>query len=172
MPVIYPEIEGNLADVNLIKINDLLERLPEHEFYAHNCDTENPQLVSGNFKVLLKTDSILSIEFQTDIKYQNEQREIFHALVINPNKDASVDISLIGLDPADLIPNFDRIKILPYIEKYNSEHKVNINTLAYQSGSNYVITWGISKSYFIIYPGGEGEFFGYDKIEIPLNELK
>jgi hypothetical protein len=92
--------------------------------------------------------------------------------VINPNKDASVDFGSIGVEPKDLIPNFDRGKILPYVEKYNLDKKDNINLLAYQKGSNYVITWGITESHFIIYPGGEGEWFGYDKIEIPLSELK
>jgi hypothetical protein len=152
---------------NQNKINEILEELPEHQYYARNCSSVTPQFVSGKFKVLLKTDSVLCIEYQTDILYKDENRTIFHSLVINPNKDASIEI-----EPRDLIPNFDRGKILPYIERYNSEKKANINILAYQKGSNYAITWGITEKNFIIYTGGEGEWFGYDKIEIPLSELK
>jgi hypothetical protein len=171
VPVDYPQINGERDTANLNKINEILEKLPEHEYYAHDCTSDNPQLASGKFEVLLKTDSVLCIEYQTDIEYKNEHRTIFHSLVINPNKDASIDFGLIGIEPSDLIPNFDRGKILPYIKKYNSDNKDNINLLAYEKGSNYVITWGITESHFIIYPGGEGEWFGYDKIEIPLDEL-
>ncbi len=172
IPVNYPQINGELDSANLNKINDLLEKFPEHEYYAHNCKSNNPQLVSGKFEVLLKTDSVLCIEYQTDIEDNNGYRTIFHSLVINPNKDASSDLGLIGQEPCDLIPNFDRGRILPYIKKYNSDNKDNINLLAYESGSNYVITWGITENHFIIYPGGEGEWFGYDKIEIPLSDFK
>ena len=167
VPIDYPQIKWKFNQVNYSKINELLENLPEHQYYARNCSSDNPQLARGIFEVLLKTDSVLCIEYRTDIEYKNEHKTIFHSLVINPNKSGSI-----GLDPKDLIPNFDRGKILPHIEKYNLDHKNNINLLAYQSGSNYAITWGITESHFIIYTGGEGEWFGYDKIEIPLTELK
>lgn len=172
VPITYPQIQGDIDTVSLNRINEILERLPEHEFYAHNCDSENPQLVSGKFEVLLKQDSVLCIEYQTDIEYKNEHRTVYHSLVINPNGDASIDFGSIGIEPSDLIPDFDRGKLLPYIKKYNSDKKDNVNLLAYEKGSKYVITWGITDKNFIIYPGGEGEWFGYDKIEIPLNELK
>lgn len=172
VPVNYPQIKWKLDKADQNKVNEMLEKLPEHEYYAQNCSSENPQLVSGKFEILLKTDSVLCIEYQTDITYKNENKRIFHSLVINPNKDASIDFGSLGIEPVDLIPNFDRGKILPYIERYNLENKANINILAYQKGSNYAITWGITESHFIVYPGGEGEWFGNDKIEIPLNELK
>jgi hypothetical protein len=172
VPITYPQIQGDIDTVSLNRINEILERLPEHEFYAHNCDSENPQLVSGKFKVLLKQNSVLCIEYQTDIEYKNEHRTIFHSLIINPNGNAAMGFGSIGIEPIDLIPNFDRGKLLPYIKKYNSDKKDNVNLLAYEKGSNYVITWGITEKDFIIYPGGEGEWFGYDKVEIPLNELK
>lgn len=168
----YPQIKWNLDKGNQNKINKILEKLPEHEYYARNCSSDHPHLVSGKFEVLLKTDSVLCIEYQTDIEYKNEHRMIFHSLVINPNKATSIDFGSNVIQPRDLIPNFDRGKILPYIERYNLEKKVNINILAYKEGSSYVITWGITERNFIIYPGGEGEWFGYDKIEIPLSEFK
>jgi hypothetical protein len=171
VPVDYPQIKWKFDNKNHGKINEMLEKLPDHEYYAKNCSSSNPQVAKGRFVVLLKTDSILCVEYQTDIKYKKEHRMVFHSLVINPNKDASVGFGSIGVEPKDLIPNFDRSKILPYIEKYNLDNKDNINLLAYQKGSNYAITWGITKSHLIIYPGGEGEWFGYDKIKIPLSEF-
>jgi len=172
VPVDYPQIRWKLDKENYSKINEMLEKLPEHEYYARNCSSNNPQFAKGKVEVLLKTDSVLCIEYQTDIEYKKERRTVFHSLVINPNSDASGDFGSIAVEPNDLIPNFDRGKILPHIEKYNLDNKDNINLLAYQKGSNYAITWGITESHFIIYPGGEGEWFGYDKIEIPLSELR
>jgi hypothetical protein len=172
VPVDYPLLKWKTAKGHHDKINEMLEKLPDHEYYARDCSSGHPQSVKGKFKVLLKTDSILCIEYQTDIAYKNEHRTIFHSIVINPNKDASIGFGAIGIEPHDVIPNFDRGKILPYMEKYNREHNDKVNLLAYQKGSAHVITWGITSSHFIIYPGGEGEWFGDDKLEIPLSELR
>lgn len=172
VPVNYPQIFGKLDTASLNKINEILAKLPEHEYYARGCTTDNPQFVSGSFEVLLKKDNVLCIEYQTDIEYKNEHRTIFHSLVINPNGNASKNFDSIWIEPRDLIPNFDRSKILPYIKKYNAENEHDINLLAYEKSSRYGITWGITEKNFIIYPGGEGEWFGYDKIKIPLDEFK
>lgn len=172
VPISYPQIQGDIDRVNLNKLNEILDRFPEHEFYARNCASENPQLVTGNFEVLLKKDSVLCIEYRTDIEYKNEHSTVFNSLVLNPYGDASMDFGSIGIEPSDLIPDFNRGKLLPYIKKYISDKKDHVNLLAYEKGSNYVITWGITDKNFIIYPGGEGEWHGYDKIEIPLSELE
>jgi hypothetical protein len=172
VPVEYPQIKWKFDKPNHSKINKMLEKLPEHEYYARNCSSNNPQSVKGKFEVLLKTDSLLCIEYQTKIEYKNEHRTVFHSLVINPNRYASDEFGSNEVEPEDVIQNFDRDKIRPYIEKYNSDNKDNINVLAYQNGCKYAITWGLTESHFIIYPGGEGEAFGYDKIEIPFTELK
>lgn len=171
VPVSYPQINWKFSKQNT-RLNEMIESLPEHEYYADNCSSSDLKFVKGKFEVLLKTDSVLCIEYQTDIEYKDKHRTVFHSLVINPNKDTSGDLGSIEVEPKDLISNFDRGKILPYIERYNLDSKGNINLLAYQKESNYVITWGITESHLIIYPGGEGEWFGYDKIEIPLSEFK
>lgn len=172
VPVDYPQIIWKSNRDNQSEINGILEDLPEHEYYARNCSSDDPQTVFGKFEVLLKTDTVLCIEYQTHITYRNKQRVLFHSLVIHPDTDTSLTFTEIVTDPGDLIPNFDRGKILPHIERYNLERKANINTLAYQSESNYVITWGITEQNLIIYPGGEGEAFGHYKIEIPLSEFR
>lgn len=58
------------------------------------------------------------------------------------------------------------------MEAYNKKSQETVNLFAYKSGSSHVITWGVSEDDFILYVGGEGEWFGYDKIKIPLKELK
>ena len=170
IPVDFPQISWKQKNEDANEINQMLESLPEHEFYARNCSSEYPQNVIGNFKILLETDSLLSIEYQTHIKYKDQSKIIFHSIVINPNKNFTNGFASIIVEPKHVIKGFGRDKILPYVEKYNESNNANINILAYQKDSNYAISWGISDSHIIIYVGGEGEFFGTDKIEIPLNE--
>jgi len=175
IPISYPEIKGLLDKVKMGKLNEIFEDYAEHEYYAHNCkktDIKKNQ-VSGNYKILLQTDSILSIEFQTLINRGRTKKDtVYHSLVINPKQKDTLKVGLLGIEPNEIIPNFERGMIYPYIQKYSSKNNDYVNLIAYETGSNYVITWAISEKNFIVYVGGEGEWFGNKKIEIPLNELK
>jgi hypothetical protein len=129
--------------------------------------------VIGNYKILLQTDSILSFEFQTLINRGEKKKDtIYHSIVINPKQKDTLKLGLLVIEPNQIIPNFKRGMIYPYIQKYKSENNTSVNLLAYETGSNYAITWAISENNFIVYVGGEGELFGKNKVEIPLNELK
>jgi hypothetical protein len=175
IPILYPEIKGLLDKVKMAKLNEIFEDFAEHEYYAHNCDKTNIEKnqVTGNYKILLQTDSILSIEFQTLINRGGTKKDtVYHSLVINPKQKDTLKDRLLIIEPNEIIPNFVRGMIYPYIQKYSSENNDYVNLLAYETGSNYVITWAISEKNLIIYVGGEGEFFGHHKIEIPLSDLK
>lgn len=173
--VSYPEIEG-LADIeNMSELNKVLEKFPEHEYYAKNCEQKKIKKdeVTGEYQILLKTDSLLSIEFRTLISRENLKTDtIYQSVVINPKQSSISKNGIVGIEPKQVIPNFDRRMLFPYIEKYGIKNKKHINLLAYKTGSNYVITWAISKNDFIVYVGGEGEWFGENKIMIPLNKIK
>ena len=173
VPISFPEI-SDLADKEIMnKLNRVFKELPEHEYYANNCENIEESNVRGDYRVLLKTDSILSIEFQTLIERKNKNVDtIYHSAVINPKLKDTTEFGIIGIEPNEIIPNFERGKIYPYVKKYSIENKDYINLLAYETGSNYVITWAVSDKDFILYVGGEGEWFGNKKIKIPLNELK
>ena len=171
----FPEIKG-LRDVKKMAIiNKVLEKFPEHEYYAHNCEERkiNRNKVSGDYQILLKNDSILSIEFRTLKQLKNLKTDtIYHTIVINPKVNYDSKNGIVGIEPKQILPNFQRGMIYPYIKKYNIENNENINLLAYETGSNYIITWAVSKTDFIVYPGGEGEWYGKTKIKIPLEKLK
>ena len=168
--VSYPEITGLKQKQKQKNLNSVLENLPEHEYYASsNCKDKNS--VNGEYQVLLSNDSILSVEFRTIIKWKNRKTDtIFKTLVLNPNKENDNELTAIELK--QIIPNFERGLIFPYVEKYEKNHNAGINLLAYKTGSKYVITWSISDKYLNVYVGDEGEWSGYHKIKIPLNEIK
>jgi hypothetical protein len=49
------------------------------------------------------------------------------------------------------------------------QSKPNMN--AYEDGASYLISFAVTKDSLILYPGDEGEFFGYDRFPIALSEL-
>lgn len=173
IPISFPEIIGLADKEKTNKLNKILKELPEHQYYAKNCENSNENNVKGEYQVLLKTDSIISIEFRTLIERKNKKVDtVYHSVVINPKLKDTTEFGIIGVQPNEIIPNFKREKIYPYIKKYSEENNKHINLLAYETGSNYVITWAVSDKDFLVYVGGEGEWFGNNRIKIPLNELK
>ena len=173
IPISYPEISGLADREKTNKLNKILKEFPEHEYYARKCENNGKSNVKGDYQILLQNDSILSIEFRTLIERQNKKVDtVYHSIVLNPKAKDTNEIGIVGIEPNEIIPNYERGKIYPYVKKYSVENNDYINLLAYETGSNYVITWAVSDKDFIIYVGGEGEWFGNNRIKIPLNELK
>jgi hypothetical protein len=169
----FPEMRLKDSRLNLIELNDLLEQFPDYEYQGHRCDEANvnKRIVKGDYKIMLQEDDILSIEFMTHISQVGEQstRTVYHSLVMNPKE---FNENKYSLDPESLFSNFDRKVLKKHVENFNKTNNQTVNLLAYDTGSNYAITWGLTKETFILYVGGEGEAFGYDKIEIPIDEIK
>ena len=169
----YPEISGLTDKEKTNKLNKILKEFPEHDYYAGNCETYGESNVKGDYQILLQNDSILSIEFRTLIERQNKKVDtVYHSIVLNPKANDTSQIGIVGIEPNEIIPNFERGKIYPFVKKYNTENENHINLLAYETGSNYAITWAISDKDFILYVGGEGELYGNERIKIPLNKLR
>ena len=170
----FPEIKGFPDIEKMDKLNKALEKFPEHEYYAKDCGQKKAKSeILGDYQILLKNDSILSIEFQTLIQRENLKTDtIYHSFVINPEKSYKSKNGIIGIEPKQILPNFNRGMIYPSIKKFSIENNKHINLLAYETNSNYIITWAISEKDFIIYVGGEGEWYGRNKIKIPLEKLK
>jgi len=172
----FPEIEVKGSNVNLSELNGILEKYADHEYYGQRCDETKikKRIVKGDYVITLQTEDILSIEFTTDISQSGQQAipTVYHSLVMNPKKINEKEYSLIQLGPESLFSNFDRGVLKKYVEKFNKTNNSIVNLLAYDSGSTYAITWGLTRDNFILYVGGEGEWFGYDKIEIPIAEIK
>ena len=166
----YPKIIGLGQKIKMKNLNEVLEKYPEHESYSFLCNSNHS--VKGEYEVLLKSDSILSIEFRTVIKDKKQKKSdtIYQTVVLNPNKKNDDEIR--ALELKDIFPNFKREIIYPFIEDYEKRNKVGINLLAYKTDSNYYITWSISDKYLIIYAGDEGEGDGKYKIKIPMSRIK
>ena len=172
----YPKIITKDTNENWTGINKILYNIVDYEFYSHNCENNNADknIISGDYKILYQTDSILSIEFSTFIKNfsGNKLDTIYHSLVFNTKLKTQNKMDLLwGIQPELIFKDFDRGKLKQFVVEYNKTNNYYANTLAYETGSNYVITWGLTQNKFIIYVGGEGEGFGYEKIEIALSEI-
>ncbi len=172
----YPGFEVKGSSLNISQLNDLFERFPDYKYYGHRCDDSSSEKrkVKGDYKILLQTKDILSIEFTTQLSRPTGPviRTVYHSLVLDPRKITDQDNSRYKIEPESLFPNFDRGVLKKYVDDFNKTNNKYVNLLAYESGSRYVITWALTKDKFILYVGGEGEAFGYDKIEIPINEVK
>lgn len=172
----YPEIIVDETIKSMSELNEILYRIVDYEHYSHNCNINKTEknVIKGDYNVLFQTDSILSIEYLTFIEnYRgNKFDTVYHSLVLNTELKQKNKWDLLwGTSPELFLPNFDRSKIKPFVIEYNKTANHPANILAYESGSNYVITWGMTKDKFIIYVGGEGEAHGYEKIEIQLSEI-
>jgi hypothetical protein len=155
----------------------LLYKINDCENYALNCDKtqQGKTVIKSDYIIQLREDTLFSIEYITEITnlYENRKDTIYQNLVFNPQKIKGKNMKdFLFIEPENVISNFDRELLLPYVDKYNKLRNKNINILAYKKNSNYFITWGITKTDFILYVGGEGEGIGYDKILIPLTRLK
>jgi hypothetical protein len=172
----FPVIKVKDSNLNLSELNDLLEKYADHEYYGQSCDETKTKkrIIKGDYKITLQTEDILSIEFTTNISQSGEQsiRTVYHSLVMNPKKLKEKEYSLIQPGPEALFSNFDRGVLKKYVEDFNKTNNSTVNLLAYDTGSKYAITWGLTNDKFLLYVGGEGEWFGYDKIEIPIEEIK
>jgi len=89
---------------------------------------------------------------------------IFHSLVLDPKKFDDKEFGYLQSDPKSIIPNFVRGDLLKYVEEYNTNNSYKINEFAYATGSKHIITWGLSENHFLLYVGGEGEWYGNKKI--------
>ena len=172
----YPKFVSNQSKKGEIELNEILEKYADYEHYSNRCNEKKDEkrIIKGDYKITLKTEDKLSIEFITEIIHfgGNRMDTIYHSIVLNPKKVGNKEFSFFQPDPKFVIENFERGDLYKYVEDYNTKNQDKVNLLAYESGSNYVITWGISKDNFLLYVGGEGEWFGNDKLRIPINELK
>lgn len=172
----YPEFITKYSIDEVSELNNFLERHVDYESYAYKCDEKKNEkrIIKGDYKITLKTENNLSVEFVTNIINfgGNRMDTIYHSIVLKPKKIGEKMESIIQLDPKSIIPNFDKEDLYEYVKEYNSKSQNKINLRAYEPKNNYAITWGINEDEFLLYVGGEGEWFGNDVIRIPMNELK
>jgi len=168
----YPEIKSrNKADSKLIALNNALKSVGEFETFIDRCNPKSPQFMKAfkkydcDYNITLQTDSMLSIEIQNTAYYNDDFKYTrFNSFLLNTKNWTQIPLE-------NLFNGLDRGKIYPFIVDYNKRTGKNINLLAYQSKSNYALTYGMTRDSLVIYVGGEGEWFGNDKVFIPIKKL-
>jgi len=169
----YPKF---LSSNSTLVVNELFEKYVDYDYYNRNCDEreKGKLIIKGDYQITLQTTDLLSIEFLTEIFVDDHKYidTVYQSLVLNPKKRNEKKISKFLFDLRLLTPNFDRGKLYKYAKEFNEKSQNKINLRAYETNSNYAISWGLTQNDFLLYVGGEGEWFGYDKIRIPLTELK
>lgn len=144
----------------------MLNKFSEFDYYAKRAT--NATVIGSSYKTLLHQDSLLSFEFMTVIQKGCEVADTtYKGLTLNLlHLDVTFKNCFI-IEPSQIHPYINREKLIPFIKKVDS----SINILAYERNSEYAISWALTPDSFMLYVGGEGEFFGKKKVSIPLKEL-
>ena len=169
----YPRVQS--SNLEFKKVNEILEKLPDYNYHSNNCNDSrfSKQIIKGDYKVLFQNSERLSIEFTKKFHRDSISKidEMISGLVINPIElESNETKGLVNI--TSIIPSFKRGSLYKYVKEYNEVEGASINLKAYEENSNYNINWAITNEELIVYLGGEGEFFGFDKIEIPISKLR
>lgn len=152
----YPVIHSRH---NAEALNRILRSMNEMDHYVKYCNGEK---ITGDYKVLFDTDSLVNIEYMVnaDDRSRIRYRNVF------------IDMNTYELiDPEQAIPSLQREKLYPYVKHFNDTSGININLNAYEKDSNYAIMFGRTSNDLVLYLGGEGEFEGYYKLILPLKDV-
>lgn len=165
----FPVMVSSAPDSSLSKLNAILESINEMSRYGHDCSRffseefkNKKKTIIGDYSILFMTDSLVSIEYV--LKSDNFSRMRYRVISIVPKEKKLVD-------PESIFPILDRSKLYPHVQKFCDSTGIDINMLAYEKNSKYVIMYSCTEKDLVLYLGGEGEFEGYYKILIPLKEL-
>lgn len=163
----YPQVtKSGTHSSTLDSLNKMLNHFGELKYYLKR--NTNKIFVSSTYKTKLHNDSLISFEFSTIEQGDNMNSDtIYRGLTLNTHKLESSFFESILSEPDQVYPTISRDKLAPYIKKVDS----NMNLLAYERDSRYLICWALERDCLIVYIGGEGEGFGYHKVRIPLKEL-
>ncbi|MBR9923361.1 MAG: hypothetical protein GYB31_21215, partial [Bacteroidetes bacterium] len=164
----YPQIRGPFPDSILSKTNEFLAERGEVSFETPSSMKEEllgldlDVSVVSDYRVLFENDSLLSFEIWTIKTHLNSIADTsYYPLVLNKS-----DLRWYVV-PEALFPQFDRELLRPFLP-FGEKH---FHKESYETGANSGISWCLAEDAFILYPGGEGEFFGKFRVEIPIEEL-
>ncbi|MGN6494669.1 MAG: hypothetical protein ACTHLE_21945 [Agriterribacter sp.] len=164
----YPILQLQSNTDRIDELNKRLEEVNEMSRYVGNCEAYFPaeygnkkKEIIGDYNVLYISDSISNIEFLT--KFTGLSKVEYRNVFVNLKTQQLMEEN-------KAIPNIERGKLYPYVKKFADSTGINIDLKAYESNSNYAIMFGRTKTDLVLYLGMEGEFGGYHKILIPLDE--
>jgi hypothetical protein len=129
------------------------------EYFDSSMRTKR-KIIESDYVITYLSDSLASIEFVV----QGLSRRVYRAIFVDL-------VRMRLLEPYQVFPKLDRGKLYPYVKRFVDSSGININLLAYQRDSRYIIMYGRTQDDLVLYLGGEGEFEGYYKLLIPLREI-
>lgn len=129
------------------------------------CEENSQVHLVSDYGVLYQSDTLIFFEFLVFSPVSDSFINYYNPVLLNPEKGN------LFLSPEAIWPDFKRSKIRKAVVEYGQINELNINELAYRDSSNHLISFGVNRDSLFLYPGAEGEFFGYGRLGIPLAEL-
>jgi hypothetical protein len=143
----YPVLVSEAPDSCVQKVNRVLKEFSK----GHKV----------KYKILFYSDSLICFEF---IGRLSHHENVYNSICIDP-------ISSEFVLP---IPFLDVNKLHPFVKKFYKEdasEDYGSKAYYYGGGGGATLLYGITKNKLVLYMGGEGEQYGYDRLEIPLEKL-
>jgi hypothetical protein len=142
----YPLLVSSAPDSCVKKINRVLKEFSK----GHKV----------KYKILFDSDSLICFEFIGRLSHNEKE---YNSICINP---VSAEFVL-------PIPFLERTKLYPFVIKFMKKDNddIFINQYSYEEGESATLLYGITKNKLVLYMGGEGEQYGYYRLEIPLEKL-
>ncbi|MFZ6051410.1 hypothetical protein [Halocola ammonii] len=166
----YPRIESGPADSIKVVLNEWMKNIAElrEKKVAEKEFTKSEADIVYEYSILFQNDSLLSLENRTIYQASTDQNVpiVYRPIIMNHQNGNGY------IAPESLWPNFERSKLIPYLEKTMSSFHYKPNMNAYKEGSGYLFSFAMTEDSLIVYPGNEGEFFSYDRLPIAFSELQ
>jgi hypothetical protein len=167
----YPQCEGINDTVFQAKLNLLLHNISDFQYLIANNQPssnkikDNDGIIHIGYRTTIKNDSLLGFEFYKNFEKSDSLiSKDYRAILVNHRN------GLFYSEPSEIIASFKRSKILSFIQNADTnKSKFFYNEYSYDDSKNTLLTWTITNDSLLIYPGGEGEAFGYFRVSIPLS---
>lgn len=178
--VSYPSIINNSNDPNIHKINEYIYQQSGGSRSSFECIPRKHRYVErGDYQILSLNDSILSIEFYTDIEgitLIEGYNRIYVPMVLNINAkyegdgfQFQFDLNLIS--PQRVMPNFNFKNLYSEISAYKKSENAEIPLSPFEEFKRMPFLWGMTEDDFIFYTKGDMSS-AFEKITIPLRKVR
>ena len=149
----YPVLVSEAPDSSVKKINGLLRNYFKLLYEEGVCNCR--------YSILFFSDSLVCFEFRVGNQLKGLN---YTSLCIDPTK-AQLVLP---------IPFLDVNKLHPFVKKYyreKADENYGSKAYYYGGGGGATLVYGITKNKLVLYMGGEGHLYGYERLEIPFKKL-
>ncbi|MCB0395733.1 MAG: hypothetical protein KDD36_03715 [Flavobacteriales bacterium] len=156
----YPVLVQSSGDSVTLALTGIKEISDFERFIQRFSEGDSNLTVHVQYKILQQTDSLLCLEYTTQMK--GHQRKIFHSLTLSP-------LTLKQYELSDFFKGDYMSVISSHVTAFCEKNKIFLNMRPYEDDrSGYHVNFTVTEDHLILYAGAEGDFHGYYKINIPL----